>query len=121
VKTILLVDDEYAVVEVLAMLLADEGFAVLTASDGDDALKVLEAKVPDLVITDQMMPIAGGADLFRAMQKKPALRQIPVVLMSSAAPSVTNARLPWARILRKPFDFEELVGWLRKRTGPAKE
>lgn len=120
-KTILLVDDEYAVVEILAMLLADEGYAVLTASDGDHAMKVLEEKIPDLVITDQMMPFAGGADLFRAMQKKPALRRIPVVLMSSAAPSLASAKLPWARVLRKPFDFEELVGWLHKRTGQAKK
>jgi DNA-binding response OmpR family regulator len=92
VKTILLVDDEYAIVEVLAMLLADEGFAVLTASD-----------------------------LFRSMLKKPALCQIPVVLMSSAVPTAANARLPWAKVLRKPFDFDDLIAWLRKQMLSAKK
>ncbi len=119
-KTILLVDDEYAIVEVLAMLLADEGFAVLTASDGNHALEVLHKSPPDVVITDQMMPLVSGSDLFRSMLKKPELRQIPVVLMSSAVPSAASARLPWAKILRKPFDFDDLVAWLRKQTHPAK-
>jgi CheY-like chemotaxis protein len=114
VKTILLVDDEYAIVEVLAMLLADEGFAVLTASDGNHALEVLQKNPPDVVITDQMMPLVSGSDLFRLMLKRPALREIPVVLMSSAVPTAANARLPWAKILRKPFDFDDLVTWLRK-------
>jgi DNA-binding response OmpR family regulator len=116
VKTILLVDDEYAIVEVLAMLLADEGYQVLTASDGDRALELLKENVPDVVITDQMMPAVGGPDLFRAMLKDRALKRVPVVLMSSVMPPTATAKLPWAKVLRKPFDFSELVAWLRKRT-----
>lgn len=119
-KTILLVDDEYAIMEILAMLLSDEGYEVLTASDGHRALEMLREKHPDLVITDQMMPLLSGADFLRAMMKDRVLRRIPVVLMSSVAPTAANARLPWAMVLRKPFDFRELLDWLRKQRLPGK-
>jgi two-component system phosphate regulon response regulator PhoB len=114
VKTILLVDDEYAVVEILATLLADEGYAVLTASDGQRALEILSEKVPDAVITDQMMPVISGTELFRRMQRNPLQRRIPVVLMSSAPVASAHLKLPWAMFLQKPFEFQELLGWLRK-------
>ncbi len=113
-KTILLVDDEYAVVEILATLLADEGYAVLTASDGQRALEILSEKVPDAVITDQMMPVISGTELFRRMQRNPLHRRIPVVLMSSAPVAPAHLKLPWAMFLQKPFEFQELLGWLRK-------
>jgi CheY-like chemotaxis protein len=120
VKTILLVDDEYAVVEVLAMLLGDEGYAVLTAPDGEQALEMLKEKVPDAVITDQMMPLLSGADLFLAMQRNPAHRNIPVLLMSSAPLLAAHAKLPWAKFLQKPFDFRELKEWLQKNFAATK-
>lgn len=113
-KTILLVDDEYAVVEVLQMLLADEGFAVLTAADGEEALKVLGKETPDVVLTDQMMPLVSGAELLRAMQKSARHRRIPVILMSAAPLLPDHAQLPWALFLQKPFEFRELKVWLDK-------
>jgi CheY-like chemotaxis protein len=119
VKTILLVDDEYAVVEILATLLADEGYAVLTASDGQRALEILAEKIPDAVITDQMMPVVSGAELFRRMQRNPLHRRIPVVLMSSAPVTAAHSKLPWAMFLQKPFEFQELIGWLRKHLDGA--
>ena len=116
-KTILLVDDEYAVVEILAMLLEDEGYAVLTASDGQQALEILTEKTPDAVITDQMMPLVDGAQLFRRMQRNALHRHIPVVLMSSAPVAPSNAKLAWAMFLQKPFEFNDLTSWLRKHIG----
>lgn len=112
-KTVLIVDDEYAVAEVLATLLADEGYAVRTACDGFQALERLKEEVPDLVITDQMMPVLGGAELFRAMRKVPAYREVPVILMSSVPSAAPSDRLPWSLFLQKPFDFAELCAWLR--------
>lgn len=116
-RTILLVDDEYGIVEVLRMLLVDEGYAVLTASDGAQALELLGERTPDAVITDQMMPLMTGTELFRAMRKLPALRPVPVVLISSAPPLPATAALPWALLLQKPFDFEQLKTWLRRHFG----
>ncbi|TMB30987.1 MAG: response regulator [Deltaproteobacteria bacterium] len=116
-KTILLVDDEYAVVEILATLLADEGYAILTASDGQQALDILSKKAPDAVITDQMMPLVDGAELFRRMQQNRSYRRIPVVLMSSAPMAPAHSMLPWAMFLQKPFEFHDLIEWLRKHLG----
>ena len=118
-KTILLVDDEYAFVEVLATLLTDEGYAILTASDGHQALDILSEKVPEAVITDQMMPVVDGAELFRRMQQNASYRRIPVVLMSVAPMAVAHSNLPWAMFLRKPFEFHDLIAWLRKHLGAS--
>lgn len=113
-RTILLVDDEYGIVEVLRLLLSDEGYNVLTAADGQQALEVLKEQTPDAVITDQMMPLLSGTELFRAMRKLPALRKVPVVLISSAPLLPASTGLPWAMFLQKPFDFEQLKTWLRR-------
>jgi CheY-like chemotaxis protein len=113
VKTILLVDDEYAIVEVLAHLLEEEGYAVLTASNGREALGRAVEKTPDLVITDQMMPVMSGTELLRALQKHRALRGVPVILITSAAkPRLRELR--WADFLAKPFEFDELLRVVRR-------
>ena len=108
VKTILVVDDDDSTVELLAQLLELEGYAVLTASDGQEALERASRTVPDLILTDQRMPIMTGAGLFRALQKNPRLRQIPVILITSAPPAAARD-LQWAELIRKPLDFEALL------------
>ena len=116
-KTILLVDDEYGIVEVLRMLLTDEGYEVLTASDGQQAMELLEEQTPDVIINDQMMPRMSGTELFRAMRNLPALRKVPVVLISSAPLLPSSTGLPWAMFLQKPFTFEQLTSWLHSQFG----
>lgn len=108
VKTILVVDDDDSTVEFLAQLLELEGYAVLTASDGQEALERASRTVPDLILTDQRMPIMTGAGLFRALQKNPRLRQIPVILITSDPPAAARD-LQWAELIRKPLDFEALL------------
>ena len=115
-KTILLVDDEYGIVEVLRMLLTDEGYNVLTAADGQQALEVLKEQTPDAVITDPMMPLLSGTELFRTMRKLPALRKVPI---SSAPLLPASNGMPWAMFLQKPFDFEALRVWLHEKLDPV--
>ena len=107
-KTILLVDDEYSIIEVLAYLLEEEGFAVLTASNGRAALDRAAEKVPDLVVTDQMMPVMTGAELLAALRKSAALQHVPVILMTSA-PLAATRQLRWDDFISKPFAFSELL------------
>jgi len=83
-QTILLVDDEYSIVEVLTHLLEEEGYTVVTAANGRDGLDRASEKVPDLVITDLMMPIMDGDELLRELRKSAALRKVPVILITSA-------------------------------------
>lgn len=81
--TVLIVDDEYGIVELLEAVLFDEGHRVLTASNGRHGLSVLETRKPDVIFLDYMMPIMDGASMLSHMRSDPALRDIPVVLMSS--------------------------------------
>ncbi|HEY4769377.1 MAG TPA: response regulator [Myxococcales bacterium] len=107
-KTILLVDDEYSIIEVLSYLLEEEGYAVLTASNGQVALDRVAKKVPDLVVTDQMMPVMTGTELLAALRKDPALQHVPVILMTSA-PLAATRKLRWDDFIAKPFAFSELL------------
>ena len=115
-KTILLVDDEYSIVEVLSHLLEDEGFALRTASDGRAALDRLSEVVPDLIITDQMMPLMTGSELIRALRKLPKVRKVPVILITTA-PIAAARDLPWAARLSKPFEFDERLREIRRVLG----
>ena len=112
-KTILLVDDEYSIIEVLAYLLEEEGFAVLTASNGRAALEQASEKVPDVVVTDQMMPVMTGAELLAALKKHPRLQHVPVILMTSA-PLAATRQLSWDDFISKPFAFSELLQAVRR-------
>jgi len=108
VKTILVVDDDDSTVELLAQLLELEGYAVLTASNGKEALESASRTVPGLIVTDQVMPIMTGAELFRALKSSPHLRQVPVILITSAPPAAARD-LHWTELIRKPLDLEALL------------
>jgi CheY-like chemotaxis protein len=104
--TILVADDDAAIVALLADLLDDEGHAVLRAHNGRQALAHLEAGGVDLLITDNMMPGLSGLDLIRRMQADPALA-VPTILLSAAA--VASPSPSPTVVLPKPFDLDELL------------
>ena len=107
---ILVVDDELSNAEVLALILHEEGFQVTVAGDGRQALERIEQAVPDLLITDYMMPGMSGVELARAVRQLPRHRNLPVLLMSGAAASTLNAHAQdFDAFLRKPFDIEALL------------
>ncbi len=114
-KTILLADDEYAIVEALTALLLDEGYGVVTAGNGEEALARLREVTPDLVILDVMMPRLDGREVLRLMRATPAWAKIPVIVMSAAARPLTPAQLGDAVFLRKPFDVSVLLKAIRSR------
>jgi len=112
VKTILLVDDEYALVESLTDLLQDEGYRVVSATNGKDGLERLQKEKADLVVSDLMMPIAGGRELVKGIRGFPDFRSLPVVIMSAAtkdALTQDGSTLEVSAFLRKPFQLEKLL------------
>jgi len=119
-KTILLVDDDDSTVDFLAQLLELEGYAVLTASNGQEALERASRTVPCLIITDQRMPLMTGAELFRALKRSPRLHQVPVILITSAPPAAARD-LQWAELIRKPLDFEDLLRAVHRECREAGE
>ena len=113
-KTILLVDDEYALVEILTTLLESQGYRVVSATNGTDGLARLQKEKPDLVVVDLMMPIADGRELLRGMRALPEFRATPVVMMSSTsravALSATAEAFEVATFIRKPASWDALLG-----------
>src|ERR1700752_797820 len=102
--TVLVVDDEFAIVDVLETVLTDEGYRVLTACNGKQGLERLSAERPDVVLLDFMMPILGGAEMLAAMAAEPAYRHIPVIMKNSLAENVLAEKCTgYVAYLRKPF------------------
>jgi two-component system chemotaxis sensor kinase CheA len=110
VRTVLIVEDEWAIADWLEVLLSESAFNVLVAGNGREALDILHRETPDLVLTDFMMPFVDGAGLIAAMRDDQRLRQIPVVVMTSLLEQVVRDRAGQFRAyLRKPFREAELM------------
>jgi CheY-like chemotaxis protein len=111
-KTILVVDDEYALLDTLTELLQEEGYRVVSAANGRDGLARLQVEKPDLVLTDLMMPIANGRELVRGMRALAEHHSTPVIMMSAttkeAALSDDRGELEVSAFLRKPFPWQKL-------------
>ena len=113
--SVLVVDDDPDVRVLLETYLELEGFDVLTASNGRDALLRLRHTRPSVILLDLMMPIMDGVEFRRQQQGQPLLRDIPVVCLSARHDAQQTAkRLGVAECLAKPFDLETLIGVLRR-------
>ena len=113
---VLVVDDAPANLTLLKQLLTREGYSVMTANDGVEALAIVEREAPDIVLTDVVMPRRDGVDLCRAIKANPASRLIPVVLVTSFQGHEDRLRGIEAGaddFLFKPFDPHELRARVR--------
>jgi len=115
-NTILIVDDEYLIADILGFALEDEGFLVEKASNGRKALEALKEKRVELVITDYMMPVLNGEELVRAIRDELELPDLPVILMSGAQASQGRPEL-FAAVFDKPFDMDQLIAKVRELLG----
>jgi CheY-like chemotaxis protein len=109
VKTILVVEDEQSIAEILKAVLQDEGYRVIIASNGKAGLECLDNVMPDLVLCDVMMPVVDGRDMVRTMSANPAFEAIPVIMMSAANMPSRLQDCRYAAFVRKPFDLETLL------------
>lgn len=118
---VLLVDDELSSAEVLALVLAGEGYEVTLAADGRQALDRLEQAEPHLVVTDFMMPGMNGAQLVTAIRERESFRHVPVLLMSGAPESALRPyRAHYDAFLRKPFALDEFLRALSALSSPGR-
>ena len=117
--TILLVDDEHAILELLSMLLEDEGYEVLTAYNGEEGLASLARKRPAIVLCDLMMPVLGGREMCQRMQANPLYRGIPFVVMSAVRGAIRLTDCNYAAIINKPFDLNNLLSVINKLAQPS--
>jgi CheY-like chemotaxis protein/anti-sigma regulatory factor (Ser/Thr protein kinase) len=125
---ILLVEDEQSLLDGIADLLemADTGYqlTVLTATNGVEGLEVLSRHIPDLIVSDIMMPKMGGIEFLRSLRQNPEWVHIPVIFLSARGTrqDVLKGRLSGAELyITKPFDNEELLRMVRSQLGRAFE
>jgi DNA-binding response OmpR family regulator len=83
--TVLVVDDDPVILKLLEVNFQMDGFDVVCARDGEEALAVARSRQPDVIVTDVMMPKVSGLDLLAAIREDPATKGIPVLLLSARA------------------------------------
>jgi DNA-binding response OmpR family regulator len=116
--TILIVDDEQPLREILAELLEAEGHRVVVAGDGRQALARVAEDRPDIVVSDVMMPRLNGVKLCQYLKAEPTTAAIPVILLSAAGPTAALGAGADA-FLEKPFDLDEVEALVRALLPPA--
>jgi len=117
--TILIAEDELSIATLLRDTLEDEGYTVMLAQNGQEALGLLKTTRPALVLTDMMMPLVDGLALCRAIQADPAYQAIPVIVMSAVTGSGTVTGCRAIAFLKKPFDLQNVVDTITNVIGRA--
>jgi two-component system, NtrC family, response regulator AtoC len=110
-KTILIADDETNLRRTLAEILRAQGYAIVEAADGSEAIEVLRKCTPDLVFTDWKMPPGGGEEVLRHLRKDQRLAAIPAIVITAFGSSDTTIeaiRLGAYDFVTKPFDLDEI-------------
>jgi CheY-like chemotaxis protein len=115
-KHILVVEDHEPMLGAIKSVLELSGYTVSTAVNGIDALQVLEATQPDLLIVDILMPEMNGYVFYEELQRHPACRSAPVIFLTSMAQreDIQKGReLGVDSYITKPFDPEDLLAAVR--------
>jgi len=116
-KKIMAVDDERHIVRLIQVNLERAGFQVVTAFDGGDALKKVQAEKPALIVLDVMMPKMDGFEVLKRLQADPETRGIPIIMLTAKAQDADVFR-GWASgvsaYLTKPFNPLELITFVKR-------
>jgi two-component system chemotaxis response regulator CheY len=109
VSVVMIVDDDEDIRSALRLCLERDGHEVVPCEHGRAALdRLVEGDLPDVIVLDLMMPVMNGFELLQVLKQDPAWSRIPVVVVS-ANRGYSGDDLGVSRILRKPFDLDDLV------------
>ena len=109
--TILAIDDDSDVLDLITLKLGEAGFRVVTASSGAEGLPMVARELPDLIILDVMMPEMSGFDVCRSLKRNPFSKDIPIILLTakkSEIDRIVGLELEADDYIPKPFDLREL-------------
>ncbi|MDQ3953012.1 MAG: response regulator [Actinomycetota bacterium] len=109
---VLVAEDDFNVRLTLEIVLEDEGFDILLAADGEEALRMARSSSPDVILLDQIMPKLDGKQVLHALRQDSGTRDIPVLVLSGMERGVPGD-WPGAQFVGKPFSPEELVRRIR--------
>ncbi len=113
-RTVLIVDDDPAVHDVLRATIAKEGYRLLHAYDGEQALRIAQEERPDIITLDVMMPKLDGWTVLGRLKSDPALAPIPVIMLTIVDERTTGYSLGAAEYMTKPVDRNRLLELLRR-------
>lgn len=123
--SVLVVEDEPAQREVIAYNLESEGFRVIQAGDGNEALLLIEEEEPDLILLDWMLPGTSGIEICRRIKMKPSFRMTPVIMVSARSEEVDKVRgleTGADDYICKPYSVLEMIARVKahlRRSRPA--
>ena len=119
-STVLVVDDDDAIRDLVAMVLADAGYTVRTAADGAAAVALARATKPALILMDVNLPRLDGLSACRALRDDARTAKLPITIMSSMPVQDQQLRACRAdRFLAKPFDIDRLLGEVAHYVAPG--
>jgi two-component system phosphate regulon response regulator PhoB len=125
-NTILLVEDEPEVSELLSYALERAGFTVMVAASAEEALRLLDGPAPALAIIDWMLPGASGIDLARRLRREEATRELPVIMLTARGEEADKLKSFESGVddyVTKPFSPRELIArvkaLIRRAGGPT--
>ncbi len=120
-RTVLLVDDEPDILGFMELALREDGYEVVTAMSGQDALALLDRASPSLILLDAKMPAMGGEEFISELRRRPGPR-VPVVLVTAVRMQASEAANLGAQdLLPKPFDLDELQACVARHVRPGKD
>jgi two-component system phosphate regulon response regulator PhoB len=127
-QTILIIEDERALVEVLTYNLRKEGFEVQSATDGQDGLRRAQTTLPDLIVLDLMLPVIEGLEVCRVLKSGARTRDIPLLMLTARSEEVDEIvgfQMGADDYVTKPFKIKPLIqrikALLRRKKTPATE
>ena len=111
-QLVLIVDDDLASRELLANYLEPEGYDVVLASSGTQAIEEAQKSLPDLIVTDVLMPGPGGLQTLFVLKNTPETSEIPAIVVSGINPRILGL-MPAAAYLQKPVEKQKFVQTVR--------
>jgi CheY-like chemotaxis protein len=109
----MIVDDDLAARELLAAYLEPEGYSVVLVSSGTAAIEVARRLLPDLIVTDVLMPGAGGLQTLFVLKNTPETSEIPAIVVSGINPRILGL-MPAAAYFVKPVEKQSFLQTVRK-------
>jgi two-component system, chemotaxis family, chemotaxis protein CheY len=117
-RRVLLIEDDAAVLEATGEVLSDEGYLVLAAANGQEALSRVDGRLPDVILLDLMMPVMNGWQFVQEFRKLPGAGAIPLIVLSAGRDVVESAEaLGAVDYLIKPFEISELLEKVARAVG----
>jgi DNA-binding response OmpR family regulator len=121
-KKILLVDDSSTMLMMEKLILRDDPYILLTASNGEEAIQKAKAEHPDLILLDVVMPRMGGFEACRLIREIEALKNVPIIMITprGEATTVETDLMNGTHSITKPINAVELLAKVRSLTAESR-